>query len=1746
MGEGDRRMDKKQDWNPVEISKKEIENHLTLFENNTFWEEKQPILIENLFSNYLLKNIYGCFHDVWGSIVFVNDNFLTLFGYSKEEINQLFDGQFFPMIYEEDQNRIEKEARNQQEEPAMEFCYRVRHKNGTLLWILDKGWSLKKQDGSKYCCHLLLDVTKIKGEEIEKHLSREWYRIVLDQCLDTIFEWNIESDTFFCSSNWFQIFGFHPVSDHISEKILFSENIYPEDKEQLKLLMKRIRKGEPYVEIEFRIKGKGETFFWYKIRAATHYDKNGAATKATGLLVNIDKDKKLSQSLLEKAAKDALTGLYNHTAARKQIEFLLETSDKEAKHAFLIIDLDNFKQINDTKGHLYGDAILTEFSKCLQSLFHSTDILGRVGGDEFVVFLKNIGDYSLVSKKAEEIKNIFKKEPFTETQNGSVSGSIGIALYPLNGIHYLQLYEKADKALYGAKRNGKNCFVFYNDEIYYENIKNPKNEEIEEKINLTNPQQMLYQSQEIVEHIFNLLYDTRDIDISIKMILEITGRYFDVSRVYIVENSKDNLYCSNTYEWCNEGIPAMKEKLQNLSYKNNFQEYLELFSEKGILYCKTVDILPDEIRTVFQEQNTVSFLQCAIQDNGMIRGFVGVDECRFSRLWTKEQIDILVMISNILSTFLMKRKLEGQLELNSNMIQSIMNATEDWNYIIERPTCEILFYNHKIKECYPKVQSGSLCHEVFFQRKEPCKECPLKMESKPEQNGQTHMFIPALGEPVFVKVSPIPWAEDKEIAMVNLTSVKKKARQEEGLEKQYDKALESCYMEIYECDLEKKKLTLLLHNTEISYAFCYTGEMERDIENLSYIVHPEDKNLFCQFYNIYNIRNRLSSGEKEIIEEYRKVDSEGQYRWVCSAIIPLDVEKYGFDKALILIKDITDKKNLDIIKTQMEDRYNLVFKHYCDIATEVNLKTGQFTQKEFSDKSVLELKCGENYQNYLNTFVYPFVCDADKKGLAEVFDFDKLKEAYQNQKEERTYQFQMMQKNMEAVWQENRVFFVEENKEAFAFITTKDISKKKQEEYERNVAEQYDSALRKIYDELYEWNVTKNTYQIVYHAENKYITLPEKGILSDEIQYIADNIIHPEDRERFLYFANITQIRETFTNGAESALIEARILWTNGEYHWTSLTVFPVKVEKNGDEIFLCFVMDISEKKRKESIEEQNRILKKQLDEERYRIIVEQTGAIVSEWEAGTKCQKHNPKLAENFVGNYDERELFQIWKEDGVICPLDKEQFEIFQEEISKNKPYAELLARFNHKKRGFIWCKVVSTCIFDEEGKPKRYIETLSDVDEATKSVETLKYRVEFDTLTGIHNMETFYTLAEKKIQEHVNKKFAVVRMDINRFKFINDIYGMEEGDHLLQFIASVIGNHMKESDTYGRIGGDVFGMCIEYEEKGELIRLMEEISHALNEYQLGYKVVPAFGLCLVDDRTVPASILCDWAGLAIKTVKGNMIRTWAFYDDKLRAKQLEERKVEDQMEGALKNKEFCVYFQPKYQIENASIIGAEALVRWIHPKKGMRSPDSFIPLFERNGFIMKLDEYIWEETFAYMKKWKQEGKAEIPISINVSRHHIYNTNFCEKILSLANKYQIPHRLIELELTESLFVDNPEELYKTMGDLQKRGFRFSMDDFGAGYSSLNMLKNTPVNTIKLDRGFLNETVSTDKGKLVVECAIEMAKKLELDVIAEGVETKEQADFLLKSGCQKAQGFYYSKPIAAEEFEQLLKKEKK
>ncbi|MFQ4202353.1 diguanylate phosphodiesterase, partial [Clostridioides difficile] len=433
--------------------------------------------------------------------------------------------------------------------------------------------------------------------------------------------------------------------------------------------------------------------------------------------------------------------------------------------------------------------------------------------------------------------------------------------------------------------------------------------------------------------------------------------------------------------------------------------------------------------------------------------------------------------------------------------------------------------------------------------------------------------------------------------------------------------------------------------------------------------------------------------------------------------------------------------------------------------------------------------------------------------------------------------------------------------------------------------------------------------------------------------------------------------------------------------------------------------------------------------------------------------------------------------------------------------------------------------------------------------KKEDYLKKIAYTDPLTGADSIDKFKINSNKLFVKNNPEEYALFYIDVDKFKYINDMFGYDMGNDTLIHISNTIASELKEDEIFARVSADHFVFLIKYKTdddiKTRLNNIYNKVQILSNPKINYYKLILDCGIYKISKSDNDINTIMDRANTARKTIKGGHKNSFAFYDKEMHKKILKEKEIENSMVDALNNGEFIVYFQPKYSLSDYQIIGAEALVRWDNPQKGLIPPIEFIPVFERNGFIVNIDFYVFEEVCKKIREWMDEGQKVVPISVNLSRMHFVNSNFIEKFKLIVDKYKIPTRLIELELTETAVLDNIEGLLDTMNNLKEKGFVISMDDFGTGYSSLNLLKELPVDILKLDRAFFTEKDESNNEKIVISNVIKMAKELKMKVISEGVETISQVEFLKQIGCDMVQGYLFSKPMPVKEFEKIaFKKE--
>ena len=421
-----------------------------------------------------------------------------------------------------------------------------------------------------------------------------------------------------------------------------------------------------------------------------------------------------------------------------------------------------------------------------------------------------------------------------------------------------------------------------------------------------------------------------------------------------------------------------------------------------------------------------------------------------------------------------------------------------------------------------------------------------------------------------------------------------------------------------------------------------------------------------------------------------------------------------------------------------------------------------------------------------------------------------------------------------------------------------------------------------------------------------------------------------------------------------------------------------------------------------------------------------------------------------------------------------------------------------------------------------------------------DDMRARLGIDSMTGLSNRNAFIQAGEKLLLDNRDEKYVLVIGDINGLGGVNDLYGNAGGDAVIKYVADVVRDYCAGRGICARLGGGSFGMLIVYSDKN---RERFAPAFSLNVEHLGieYPLTIKFGIYEITDHGITMNKAIMYATYAYRCAIDKSRNTYTFYTEKMAETMFKESEVTQKMRSAMDNGEFVLYLQPKYDHITGKLAGAEVLSRWVKEDGSLVSPGIFIPVFEKNGFIDELDRYVWKSTFKLIDKWIDAGIEVVPVSVNISRISLTDQDVVDYIRELDEEFPKVKPYIQFEITESAYVGGEHNIFDKISKLREMGFLINMDDFGSGYSSLNTLKDAPIDVLKLDMGFLRGGKNVEKGNIIISSVVDMAKQLGLNMVAEGVETKDQADMLTNMGCNIIQGFYYARPMPVKDFENLF-----
>lgn len=611
-------------------------------------EQCQQELEMMAFINNTPCGILKCKNDDRFTILRINDGFLNLLGYTHDELSSVFSNSYLSLIHPDDRQQVLNLTHQQMNEKgSVSNEYRVLCKDGSYRWIAESSYCAPEKSGVVFFC-MLNDITDLYETREDLRLSLDRHNIIMRQSKNVIFEWDKHTNALLFSANWAEIFGYPPLKMLDFSQMAGRGYVAPQNIDILRQMMAEIVQGASFLSRECQIKTIDGTPVWCRIQVTSQLDLNGQLLKIVGDIANIDVEKRMMDSLRQKAERDPLTGLYDKAAIQNLIEQHLEAVQSNEKCALLMIDIDDFKVVNNTMGHLFGDAVLSDLSASIQGETRSSDLVGRIGGDEFLVFLKNIPSAQTALQKSQRLLSAVQ-DLFREKKNKiAISCSIGISLFPAHGHNFRSLYQCADIALYQAKGKNTSC-------LYSEQMLHPALESHYSGSPIDSDRLGTANTRQLTEYVFQTLYHAESIEQAIPLILDVIGCQFGVSRAYVFENSEDGCSCSNTFEWCNVGISSQKEKLQNIAYAS-LDNYMDNFDENGVFFCQDIENTPQSQRTLLRELGIYSLLQCAMCYDGLFAGFVGFDECTGHRLWTDEEIHALTLLSEVFNIFLLKKR----------------------------------------------------------------------------------------------------------------------------------------------------------------------------------------------------------------------------------------------------------------------------------------------------------------------------------------------------------------------------------------------------------------------------------------------------------------------------------------------------------------------------------------------------------------------------------------------------------------------------------------------------------------------------------------------------------------------------------------------------------------------------------------------------------------------------------------------------------------------------------------------------------------------------------------------------------------------------------------------------------------------------------------------------------------------------------------------------------------------------------
>ena len=1625
---------------------------------------------------------FDCLYDENFTLIKTDESIYHFLGYTHESFHEAFHGHLMEAIYPEDREAIKK-AIAEQLSLANVFMYenRLVGKNGKIYWVWVSAEARNDPETGPWFHCTFHDITEEKESQEQLAVSEQRYEIVLSQMQDIIFELDCQTFEIYYSPNFEKKFGYSIPPDGFPDSMFATDIIYEDDKSLLRKKFQDILQGAKSMQHEYRIKKKDGTYLWVEVHATAIREPYGRLRKILGIITDIDSRKKEIIEVRKTAVLDPLTNLLNRRECIRKIEEYIRQSRSMA--AFLLIDVDNFKTINDTMGHAYGDSVLTELAAGMRTLFRQTDIVARLGGDEFVIFMTNIQEADNAVTKINGILSLFHQyERTIETCN--ISCSIGCSLYPEHGTTFSALFQKADTAMYHAKKRGKAQYYIY------EEGKSPGIGENGEIMPVRNMQKSFH--DHIIEMVFRFFLEQPETGSAIPLLLEQLGSVFHADRISICEKSGSNTFHS-TYCWSAPGILPKQESWNRSFYPEQAEEK---YGEPTILFGDTEQIEDAAIRSWFSERNTRAAVAFLMKNKDHRLTLILYEDCSQIRQHGNEELYTLFMVSEIIHLFLDKeqdsKKMMEQNEYETAHKEMVYRTAlkethiNVWEYDVKAHALlltESAEEHHAFKgrlENVPQslldngyVHAGSR-QDLFHMYQEldngaPHAQGDILTLSRDRQSWwweriRYTMIYDEAGNPVHAVAIGEDITKQKEAELQYLKDLQLRMAFNDNLLASFRCNLTTNFTEYVEGKLMP----------DIPPGMTYEELME--LHN-RYVATQEDVLRIEKTMNREALLQAFSQGNTMLSFEYRRLDGNGRLSWVCATVRLIQDTQNGSLYAYGALQDITEKKNLELAIKDRAEHDMLTGVYNKDTAIQIitdalkksHRQKGSYALLVFNVDQFTQIVHDSGYMtadNILKELASQLMIRFTKEKIIGRFYGDEfLVYVYNNPKPDLVRRY------------------ADEVRKAISMP------------YLFPDAKQPVSVCAGIVFD----NRSQTDFDSLYRKARLALTAAKaSGRNSCQIYSEQLEQLHPHNTAGVL--PALEPVVQGYGGSGESILVKCM-------YSLTSSIDFRDSLENvlkelgsyyNGDRVY---VIELEQK------EQEVRSIYEWKKED--VISIRDTGSILLT-PAKVSGQMHNRLRQLRYRSNVEElRELqpaiYQILKKLGIgsyfLATLDEKNFSVGY--IGIDNP-----------RRNTSDVTVINTL---------RYV--LANELTKRRLQDKQHFLSYHDGLTGVLNRNSYKEYCENLSEEGLIS-LGIISLDINGLKEINRAHGNAYGDDIVRSIAHALEEDFPFSRVYRFTGDEFLVVC-------------ENISYASFRQRLRKLKERCQDICSISIGSAWSDADIHLDSLLHNADEQRMIAKQSYYDGHMPDSKRWNGETRKDLLDKLKKHLFCIYLQPKIDARDGRLYGAEALVRYQHPQEGLVMPMKFIPSLESAGLIHYIDFFVLDHVCKTLRNWTEKGFSPVPISLNFSRSTLLVDDLMDRMDDIVSQYGIEREYIEIEITESLGDVEQSTIARIGNQIRMAGYRLALDDFGAKYSNISFLSALQFHHLKLDKGLVNNLITNESARLIVKNIMNLCRELDIHVIAEGVENEEQMEILMQLQCCYIQGYYYDKPIPVTRFEE-------